>query len=233
MLEDTTSQTLPDGGDSSSDGGDTVGNVDQQVQDGDVIAGISKALGVQTPFKTLSEALGAIEKTKSFVGTVGQIRAVAEATAKRLNTDIPNVLKIMENLPVTDPQAVATPSSVPASDEGKRALELSQETARIVAEMSFFQTRPDLAPLRGDLVELQKLTGKTLNEVAEHPTVKTLLEKALKTDAADRSVSVLHSNPQIAAARSKMDDARESLKSGDIQGAEKNAVQAVIDAYNV
>lgn len=236
MPENTPSNTLPDPNDTGAAGGDTVGTVDESVQEA-LRVQLGGVMGRE--FKNAQDALNAVKETKSFVGSVGQIRAAVKTASERLGVGEADVLRIMENiqpgaqLPGVAPQAPAAPSTPAGNDEGKRALALAEENSRQLQEFMFFQTRPELASQREALVNLAKITNKPLADVAEDPTIKPLLEKARAKDEADRSVSVLHSNPQVAAARNKMETAREHQAKGNQYEAEKEAVQAVIEAFGV
>lgn len=235
MPEDITSNTLPDPGDTGADGGDTVlENVDDTAKEAMRIS-LSSVMGRE--FKTYEDALKSVKDTKDFVGSVGKYRNAIEKTAERLGTDTTGVLKMIESMDPNQnsqtPQATGVPSSAPVSDAGAEALRIAQETARRQDEIEFFSSRPELSNYKDMFRDLQTMTGKNLKEIAEMPNVKSMLDKAVAKDEADRSLSVLHSNPRIAAARDKMSEAREANAKGDTEKASELAVQGVIDAYGL
>ena len=79
--------------------------------------------------------------------------------------------------------------------------------------------------------ELRDTTGKPIRQVVELPAVKTLVEKARSFDEAERSRSVLHSNPKLGQVRDKLTESREALEKGDVNTAKSGAVGAVLDAF--
>ncbi len=235
MPEDITSNTLPDPGDTGTDGGDTVlENVDDESKE-TIRNVVSSVMGRE--FKTYEDALKSVKETKAFVGSVGQYRNAIEKAAERMGTDTTGVLKMIEsmdpNLNTQPAQTPGAPSSAPASDAGAEALRIAQETARRQDEIEFFSSRPELNDFKDMLRDLQQVTGKQLREIAEIPTVKTTIEKARAKDEADRSLSVLHSNPRIAAARDKMSEARDASAKGNSEVANELAVSSVIEAYGL
>jgi hypothetical protein len=233
MPEDITSQTLPVDADPNTDGGDTVGNVDDAGQEV-LRSTISAVMG--RDFKTAEDALKSVKETHKLVGSVGQIRNAIEATAGRLGTDVPGVLKLMETIQPSNggaPTIPPAPSTPTGNDAGAEALRIAQDTARRVEDNEFFSRRPELNDYRETLSEFSKLTGQPVATVAEMPNVKALIDKARAKDEADRNLSVLHSNPRIAAAQDKMTQAKEASARGDDNTAKAAAVDAVIDAFEI
>lgn len=237
MPEDITSETLPGADDTALDGRDTVENVEDNANEA-VREAISAAMG--RDFKTTDDALKSVKETHKFVGSVGKIRNAIDAAAVRLGTDVAGVLNIMETIQpqqtgsdVAQTQAASVASTTENRDDAKQALAVAQEATKRVDEFQFFQSRPELASFKGMLTDLRDKMGMSLTEVAEMPTIKPVLEKARAHDEADGSLSVMHSNPKIGASRDKMNEAQEANKAGNAVVANRSAVDAVIDAFDL
>jgi len=106
-----------------------------------------------------------------------------------------------------------------------------KEQAARLEEMSFFSENPGLQTHKQTLMDLQKGTGKSLRDIANLESFKSVLTKAQAHDEAEKSKTVLQSNPRLGAAKDKMSEAREFAKAGDHRSAASSAVSAVLDAY--
>jgi hypothetical protein len=223
MPDDITPNPLPDGNDVvPPDGKETVAKVEEnaKIEIKDIL---SKHLGKD--FKTDESALKAVKDTFNFVGGVGAYRETMKVLTEKLATDEAGVIKLMESI-ATNPQA-------PAASAGADISALQAEiaaTSRRVEELEYFKGNPEMEQFKDTLLGLAKSTGKPIAEVAKDPTLEPLFAKAKSYDEAERSRSVVHSNPRLGQVRDKMAEAKEMAKAGDYDGASNAAVNAVVDA---
>lgn len=229
MPEDTTSQALPDGNDVVPSGGLEAVSETSEAKLTGVKDIISQITGKQFP--TDEAAAKSLKDTYSFVGGAGmKAQKLMNELKDKLQKDEKGVLTLMETL-ATNPNPQSTPAPVHAADPT-----IFNEMAALrkqVEETQFFDERPELKEYRGMIAELRDTTGKPIRDVVELPAIKTLVEKARSYDAAERSRSVLHSNPKLGQVRDKLTEAKEAANNGDLNTAKASAVSAVLSSYDL
>lgn len=185
---------------------------------------MKSALGKEFPDN--ETALKSMKDTFSFVGKAGWYKKAVEAVAQAKGLDEKGAVKyIMENLSQEQPSVVPTSNEAPTIDPNKF---VSRE--EYDREM-YFGKNPDLEPYKGLIGDLQKATGKTIPEIIEMDSFKNVYSKAKAHDESEKNKSVLMSNPRLGQVQDKLTQAREAVKSGDMNTARANAVGAVLDAY--
>jgi hypothetical protein len=227
MPEDTTSPALPDGSDVISAGGQEAVSTASDAQQAGIRDIMSQITGKNFP--TDEAAAKSLKDTYAFVGGAGmKAQKLMNDLKVKLQKDESGVLNLMENL-ATNPNPYQAPAN--ASD-----LTVFNEIAGLkkqVEESSFYDERPELKEYRSIIGDLRDQTGKPIREVVELPAVKILVEKARSFDTAERSRSVLHSNPKLGQVRDKISEAREAAGRGDTNAANKSAVSAVLDSFDM
>ena len=192
---------------------------------------LNQALGKEgeKAFKDNETALKSIKDTYTSHSKLGWYKKAVDAVAQAKGFDEKQAVNyIMETLTQEKPPVVEAPKSQePAVDPNKF---VSRE--EYDREM-FFSKNADYEPYKEVMTNLQKATGKSLNEVAAMEPVKALFEKAKAHDATEKTKSVLMSNPRLGAVQDKITQAKTKLTAGDHSGAKADAVAAVIDAYGI
>ena len=178
---------------------------------------LSEELGRDFPDD--ATALKAVKDTFSYVGKAGKYKAYNDVIEK-LQTkygDTEKVKQIMENL---------------IDGEVKPQVDSKDYISRDQYETdTFFAKNSNLESHRELIEALRVKTGKSLNEVVELPSFKSVYEKARAYDESEKSKSVLTTNPRLGQVTDKMTQARESASKGDYKGASASALSAVLDAY--
>ena len=217
MPEDITSASVPAGnpeGGAPVEGGETASN-----GEGTIAKVLSEVLG--KPFKDDESALKSVKDTFKYVGDVGHIKK--EISRVKETTGLSQE-EILSRLAQADQPTQSAQASV--NDE---VTALKQQ----LDEMSFYSERPDLKDYKATLNDIQSRTGQTLGEIAESESFKPLLEKARAFDESQKSKSVLESSPRLGRVKDKMTEAREAAKTGNQVGANKSAIGAVLDAFDM
>lgn len=112
-------------------------------------------------------------------------------------------------------------------------------------EANFYANNPEYTGHKELINTLRKGSGKSLEEVVQDESFKSVYDKAVAHDENQKTKSVLQSNPRLGSAVDKQQKARDSIKAmneatikGDLVGAEQaldvakfNAVGSVLDAY--
>lgn len=100
---------------------------------------------------------------------------------------------------------------------------------REVRETQFYAKNPQLEPYK-DLISSM---GQDPREVVSDKSKKEVLDKLIAHDEQEKSKSVLMSNPRLGKVQDKISDARKSASEGDYAKAEQDAVEGVIDAFQL
>jgi len=114
-------------------------------------------------------------------------------------------------------------------------------------EAMFYSKHPEYESQKEIISALAAKNGKSISEVVESDTFKSVFSKVKAADEIEASKSVLHSNPRLGQVTDKMTQAQDALKAskeaakqGDVTQATQayNAgkaavVSAVIDAYEI
>jgi len=114
--------------------------------------------------------------------------------------------------------------------EGKSSGEVAQEIEslkKVFGESQFYSDNPEYKPYK----EIISKFGENPAEVIKSDDFKSLYSKVKAYDDSENTKSVLQSNPRLGKITDKMSQAREAVKSGNMQEAETAAVSAVLDAY--
>jgi len=137
----------------------------------------------------------AVKDTFKYVGEYGKLKPYIDKL-KQSRGGEEAVLKFMEEL-TTQPAAPAVQPSTPAVEPAKvdESKFVSKEQYE---EDMWFATHKELSDHKTVIRALRKETGKSFDEVLEHPELKPLIEakSARQTDTTSRSV--IHSNAQVA-----------------------------------
>jgi len=177
---------------------------------------LSKELGKN--FLDDATALKAVKDTFSYVGATGSYRKAVKTLGEKLGLDESGVLKRLEET-ARNPEALA-PRPELASEV--------QELKVRLEDSEFYGERPELKPYKDLLADLRGGSGKLLKDIAESDVFKNIIEKAQAHDEAEKSKSVLESNPRIGHAKDAMNEAREALKNGKVRIAHEAAVKSVL-----
>jgi len=196
MTETITTETLPgtDGNVPASVGGESV----EVTSEPDILEAhelINQWTGKNLPDPVAAQK--AVQDTFKYVGEYGKLKPfIDKLKASRGGEEA--VIKFMEEL-TTQPAAQPEPAqpSQPAVEPAKvdESKFVSKEQYE---EDMWFASNPALKEHKTLLRALKKETGKSFDEVKEHPELKGLLEakSARQTDTTSRSV--IHSNAQVA-----------------------------------
>jgi len=213
-------ESLPGGDDITP--ADGIGSESSVVELKDIM---KQALGKEFPDN--DTALKSLKDTYGFVSKAGWHKKAIDAVAQAKNLDEKGAVQyIMETL-TQEPKPIAEIPKEPAIDPNKF---VSRE--EYDKEM-FFSKNQDYEPYKEVISNLQKATGKPLNEIVQMEAVKTLFDKAKAHDETEKTKSVLMSNPRLGAVQDKITQAKDKLSAGDHVGAKADAVAAVIDAYGI
>lgn len=122
-------------------------------------------------------------------------------------------------------QELAQLKETGGSDDRIAALEKEVHNA------NFYSEHPELKPYKAVISSL----GSDPEAVLADPQKKEVLDKLIAHDEADKSKSVLMSNPRLGQVTDKITEAKQELNAEqpNFAKAEKNAVDAVIDAYQL
>lgn len=108
----------------------------------------------------------------------------------------------------------------------------TDDLAKEVSELkknAFYDRKPEYAEYRGIIDKL----GTNPSDIVETPEFKAIFDKAQEGVKAQKSRTVLDSNPRLGQAIDNISGAREALKAGDNAKASSLAVESVLSAYNV
>lgn len=177
---------------------------------------LNKELGKD--FKDDQTALKAVKDTFSYIGDFGRVRPVLKELQDKFGADF---ISKMEQLNQPPQQAQSQP--VDTSNFVTRA-ELEQSR--------FYAERQDLKPFE-TLIEALVAQGKPRAEVLELPALKKTIENAKAYEEVEKSKSVLQTNPRLGVAADNVTRSREALEKGDFLAANKAAIDAVAEAYNL
>ncbi len=214
MSEDITSGSLPAGaseGSASTDGSETASTVEA----GTIAKTLSKVLGKE--FKDDASALKSVKDTYKMVGSVGQIK-------KQLETAGLSEADALTKLTATSAPQSAQPSSDVTQEIA--ALREQLEETQLVAD------RPELKEHLGLLKDLRS-SGQSLREASESEKFKNVFDKVHGYDEIQKSKSVLESSPRLGRVRNKTEEARKLSEEGKQMAANKSAVSAVLDAFDL
>lgn len=215
--EINTQETLADGVDvASADGGRN---------DSDEVASLKDILGetLGRDFKDDETALKAVKDTFNYVGKVGKVLPVFEQLKSKFGSE-DAVLKFMEQSQTTQNQqnpAVQTQNDAPELAKKVESLE------QMLKETQFYAEKPEFKPYK----DLIKSLGNDPEKVVESEVFKTTYSKVKSHDEAEKTKSVIHSNPRIGQATDKMSKASEAAKTGNFEESKRLAVDAVLDAF--
>lgn len=170
-------------------------------------------------FSDEQSALKAVKDTFNYVGKAGKYQKAVESVMQSKGLSEDDAISFIANTSKAQSQEV---------DMSKYA------TREELQERDFYSEKPDLKPYQATINAFRKANpDKTLSEVIELPEVKGILDKAIAQDTVAKQKSVLHSNQKIGIASDKMTKAREASQQGNVAEATKNAVGAVIDAFEI
>jgi hypothetical protein len=214
MSEVSNSASVPTGnpeGGAPAEGGENASS--------DMLGRLSKTIGRDFPDE--ATALDAIKETFNYVGSVGQLKKKI-LSLKDQGISEEEVFNRVEQLGQST-------TAAPRNDVQSEINALKQR----LDETTFYSENPDLKEYQGFLSEIQADTGRSLSQIVESDSFKTVLEKAKGYDASQKSKSVLESSPRLGRVKDKMTEAREASKAGNQVGANKSAIGAVLDAYDM
>lgn len=220
MSEDNPSKTVPDGqGVSPTEGSENANSPSISLKD------LAEATG--KTFQKPEDAIKAIKDTKDYVGKVGKYQPYIEKLEAKHGGE-KGVQKFMEDvLNGAQPQA-----QQPQAQQAQPQVDSSKFVSREQYETdTFYAQHPELQPFRTVIDSVKQSTGKPLTEVVTLPDVKGLVEKASKFDEQEKSKSVLHTNPRLGSAVTKLEEAQEAHSKGDVATATTKAVDAVLEAF--
>lgn len=180
---------------------------------------LSEELGRK--FETDEAALAAVKETFNYVGGYGKVKPVLDQLRTKFGDDA-KVLEALNKMTQDNP----TPNEPPKVDESKFV-------PRDVYERdNFFSKHPEFSEEQRELLEaVAAKSGKPLAEAAELPAFKNTIEKVRVAETSEKSKSVLHTNPRLAAVTDKITEAKKASQAGNHRQAASAAVGAVLDAY--
>ncbi len=208
---DATNVPAPDGNETAS----------EVVESKELHEVLNEQLG--TTYKTPEDALSGLKELRSYAGKAGKYeKAVAAVMQAKSLTEDQAVNYIMENTNSPAPQAQPVPE-VPEDVVTRKELE----------EIRFYDKNPDLEPFKTVINAVAEKTGKPLAEAVTLPEIKILLEAKSANDQAEKSKSVLVSNPRIGQVQDKLAKAQEARNQGNLEAGAALATEAVIEAYEM
>ena len=217
----TPNNSLPEG-DKPTDG---EGADSSQVSVKDVL---NKELGKE--FSSDEEAIKAIKDTFSYVGKGSEYnRAVKALVSERSISREQAEQLLMEN--VNQVQGGEENNSQESSKGAENFVTKDQYEKDM-----FYSKHPEYEPFKNMIDGLRHSDpGKyqDLNSVVQADEFKSIFEKAQAYEEAEKSKSVLHSNPRLGQVKDKMSQAQELLNQGKDVAAGQAAVQAVRDVYDI
>lgn len=234
MQDDITSEALPDAqGVSVSDSKETA-SVESTDNQGEATPSIAKVLSetLGKTFETDEQALKAVKDTNAYVSEAGHYQKFIKTVSETQGVSRNEAKKIMETLmdkAINEAPAQDQVAEQPVGENTQQLAELHQK----VQDMEFFKANPKMEKHEALLKELRGTSGKSFEAIMESEVFKDTLDKVSAHDELESKKTVLHSNSRLGKATNKMDEARKAVNSGDTQGARKNAVSAVIDAFDL
>ncbi len=99
-------------------------------------------------------------------------------------------------------------------------------------ETQLVADRPELKEHLGLLKDLRS-SGQSLREASESEKFKNVFDKVHGYDEIQKSKSVLESSPRLGRVRNKTEEARKLSEEGKQMAANKSAVSAVLDAFDL
>lgn len=108
----------------------------------------------------------------------------------------------------------------------------SKEELQKTRDELYYSKHPELDSYKS-LIEDMRKPGETIDQVVSKDTFKGIFDKVKAHDEMQKSKSVLQSNPRLGQVTDKISQAREALSKGDTNTASKNAISAVLDAYEM
>ncbi len=207
--EDNNLDPSPSGDDIVPEGGNKTASEVVNIKDV-----LNEALGKD--YKDNDSAIKSIKDTFDFVGKAGKYRQVVDTVMKQKGVDEAGAVQILEGLLKSNSKSEIDPSNFVSREE--------------LEERDFFSEKPELASQKELIKSLAKAEGKKVSEIVEMDKYKTIFEKVQKYDASEKSKSVLHSNPRLGKASSKLAEAQDARKAGNMAQAKSKAVEAVLEA---
>ncbi|MDE2098558.1 MAG: hypothetical protein KGL39_14990 [Patescibacteria group bacterium] len=213
-MENNQSATLPDAPQlSAAAGGDNVSEETVSLHDL-----VNKELG--TNYVDDDAALAGLKQTKDYVGRVGQVMPFFDK-AKALNIPTSKLFEAMDSIVNGNPQGS------PASDNTDKFA--TKEQLLSLQRDMFYKDNPQFASYRQAIDEVSNATGKSPADIVAMESFKTLITNAAGFDEVQKAKSVLQTNSRLGVASDNLTKAQESMKAGDVAGAQAHAMDAVME----
>jgi hypothetical protein len=180
---------------------------------------LSKALGKEFPDD--STAIKAVKDTFDFVGKAGKSQKIVQSVMESQKLDEESAIRFINEKLTTNP-----PAPQPKTEDFVSRKEFE--------ESQFYSEHQELKPYKNLLETFVKANpGKSRTEILEMPDFKDSFGKIQEQDAIGKQKSILHSNHGVGKGADKMTQAKDAQKSGDQQTAEKNAVESVMESFQL
>jgi len=182
---------------------------------------LGKALG--RTFKDDETALAAVKETFNYVGWTGKVRPAFEQLKAKLGGEDAAIKYMDEQSKPTQSQPEIKPA--PVQDEA-----MAQKVAgleKMVKDSQFYSDKPEFKPYKSLIDSL----GSDPEKVVASEVFKTTHSKLMAHDEAEKTKSVIHSNPRIGQATDKVTKARDAVKAGNQSEASALAIDSVLDAF--
>lgn len=165
-------------------------------------------------FDSDEAALKAVKDTFSYIGDYGKVRPVIKQLQAKYGEDfIPKMEQAINSGQPTDTSKFVTKDDLDS--------------------FRFYSANKDLEPHKAVIEALVSTTGKSRAEVVAMENVKELFTKAKAYEEVEKTKSVLQTHTRLGVAADNVTKSREALGKGDHAAAEKAAMDAVAEAYNL
>lgn len=182
---------------------------------------LEEALGKE--FKDDETLIKSLKDTQSYVG-------------KKIDAEkLEGVMTELKSIYDTDESGVLESLTELAKANKEKSLDEKFVSKQDFEDKVFWdkeENKPFL-PLKEALVAFAKSQNLSLDAAKEAEGFKPVLEAHKKATEADKSKSVLETNPRLGQATDKISQARESANKGDHIKAGDQAADAVIDAFEI
>jgi len=111
----------------------------------------------------------------------------------------------------------------------KQAVDAVSGEVKALSKELFYSKNPQYEPMRKVIEKM----GANPSEVVATEEFKTVFDKVKGYEDLQATKNVLESNPRIGQARNRIADAKEAAQKGNFDAAEKSAVAAVVEAYDM
>lgn len=181
---------------------------------------VNKELG--TNYVDAPAALQGLKQTKDYVGRVGQVMPFFDK-AKEKGIPTSKLFEAMDTIINAQEQKVEPVVQKIDTDQFVTKDELNRQL--------FYKDNPQYQPYQELIDATAKAQGVTADKVVSSDAFKPFFEKAKGFEEIEKTKSVLQTNQRLGVASDSFTKAADAAKTGDMSGAQKHAMDAVMEAY--